>query len=430
MVIHTVKPGETLISIGLEYSLSPAYIQNINQLPNPENLVVGQNILILFPKTLHTVRPGDTLYSISLQYSVPIDTLLKNNPNLSANPELYPDEEIVIAFEDEKIKSVITNGYTYGNIPSDMLRMILPYLTFISPFTYGIESDASLIRPNAESTLETASYYRTKPLMHISTITYFGNFSIEAATVVMNTPMLWDKLFENILYEIEEFGYVGIDIDFEFINPSDSLNYAALIKYLRNRLNPYGYVVIAALAPKTSADQKGLLYEGHNYEAVGEAANYAFIMTYEWGYTYGPPMAVAPIESVKRVLDYAVTEIPPEKILMGIPSYGYNWTLPYVQGGPPAQSISNPEAILTALRYGAEIQFDSYSQSPYFYYTDENGSIHEVWFEDAKSSLSKLRLIEMYGLAGCGYWNLERPFPQNYMVLNSLYYISEYSFNP
>ena len=140
-------------------------------------------------------------------------------------------------------------------------------------------------------------------------------------------------------------------------------------------------------------------------------------------------MAVAPIESVKKVLDYAISEIPSSKILMGIPTYGYDWTLPFIQDGPAAKSISNSEAILTALNYGAEIQFDSYSQSPYFYYTDESGNMHEVWFEDAKSSLSKLRLIEMYGLAGCGYWNLERPFPQNYMILNSLYNISEFLLN-
>ena len=429
MIIHTVQKGETLNSIGRQYNLTAEYIQNINQLPNPENLVVGQNILILFPKILHTVKYGDTLYSISRQYNIQVNTILKNNPNLSVNPSISTGDIIVIEFDDEKIKDVITNGYTYGDLPDNILRAALPYLTFISPFTYGVEKDASLLRPNAENTLFISSFYRTQPLLHISTITYYGNFNTEAVSVVLNTPSLWETFFNNILYEIETYGYVGVDIDFEFIDPSDSLKYAERVEFLKNNLNKYGYIIIAALAPKTSADQKGLLYEGHNYMAIGSSANYAFIMTYEWGYTYGPPMAVAPIESVKKVLDYAVSEIPPNKILMGIPTYGYDWTLPFIQNGPAAKSISNSEAILTALNYGAEIQFDSYSQSPYFYYTDESGNMHEVWFEDAKSSLSKLRLIEMYGLAGCGYWNLERPFPQNYMILNSLYNISEFLFN-
>ncbi len=429
MIIHTVKTGETLNSISRQYGLTPLYLQNINMLPNPENLVVGQNILILFPEIIHTVKEGDTLFSISREYDIQVNTLLKNNPNLSVNPAINKGDEIIIKFDDEKIKNVITNGYTYGTLPDKELRAVLPYLTFISPFTYGVEKDGSLIRPDAENTLFTASFYKTEPLLHISTITYYGNFNTEAVSVILNTPALWEIFFENILKEIEIYGYAGVDIDFEFIASSDSLKYAELVEYLKNRLNKYGYIIIAALAPKISAEQKGILYEGHNYIAIGSSANYAFIMTYEWGYTYGPPMAVAPIESVKKVLDYAVSEIASDKILMGVPTYGYDWTLPYITDGPGAKSISNEQAVLTALNYGAEIQFDAFSQSPYFYYTDENGNVHEVWFEDAKSALSKLRLIEMYGLAGCGYWNLERPFPQNYMILNSLYNIDSFNFD-
>jgi spore germination protein len=144
-------------------------------------------------------------------------------------------------------------------------------------------------------------------------------------------------------------------------------------------------------------------------------------MTYEWGYTYGPPLAVAPIEPVKRVIEYALTEIPAEKILMGIPNYGYDWTLPYVQGESRAESISNVEAVELARRYGAEILFDEEAKAPYFNYTDENGREHQVWFEDAESIDAKLRLINQYGLKGAGYWNLMRPFPENWAVLNNLY---------
>lgn len=97
-------------------------------------------------------------------------------------------------------------------------------------------------------------------------------------------------------------------------------------------LNEYGYIVSVALAPKTSSTQAGLLYAGKDYRALGKAANYVLLMTYEWGYKYGPPMAVAPINKVRQVLDYAVTEIPPQKIHLGIPNYGYDWALPFIKG--------------------------------------------------------------------------------------------------
>lgn len=129
-------------------------------------------------------------------------------------------------------------------------------------------------------------------------------------------------------------------------------------------------------------------------------------------------MAVAPINNVERVLAYAVTEIPPEKLLMGIPLYGYDWPLPYEKGVTKAVSLSPQRAVILAGENGADILYDETAQSPYFRYADDT---HEVWFEDAKSIYAKLMLLERYSLAGIGYWNLERDFPQNWAVLNALF---------
>lgn len=134
-------------------------------------------------------------------------------------------------------------------------------------------------------------------------------------------------------------------------------------------------------------------------------------------------MAVAPINKVKAVLDYAITQIPPEKIFMGMPNYGYNWPLPFLRGETIAKSLGNVEAVNLALKYGAEILFDEIAQAPYFYYTDENGVEHVVWFEDARSIYTKLTTAFSYGFPGVSYWNLMRPFPQNWLVASQLFNI-------
>src|SRR5699024_1214067 len=95
-----------------------------------------------------------------------------------------------------------------------------------------------------------------------------------------------------------------------------------------------------ALAPKTSASQQGLLYEAHDYAAHGDIADYVVLMTYEWGYSHGPPLAVSPIDKVRNVVEFALSVMSPEKILLGQNLYGYDWTLPYQQGGEPAEAIS------------------------------------------------------------------------------------------
>ena len=157
------------------------------------------------------------------------------------------------------------------------------------------------------------------------------------------------------------------------------------------------------------------------FKGFGLCAN--AVHSYEWGYTYGPPMAVAPIASVRRVLDYAVSEIPPEKIFMGFPNSAYDWQLPFQAGETRAQLIGNEVAPLLAAEVGAEIRFDEVSQTPYFNYTLSDGTVHEVWFEDARSSLAKFSLVEEYGFRGLGYWNFMRPFAANFSLLNYLFSI-------
>ena len=128
-------------------------------------------------------------------------------------------------------------------------------------------------------------------------------------------------------------------------------------------------------------------------------------------------MAVAPLSKVREVVEYAVTEVPSEKIFQGIPNYGYRWTLPYVRGESMAKSLGNEEAVQIAVRYGAAIQFDERAASPFFYFTDEEGRANVVWFEDARSIQAKLRLNAEFNLHGISYWNLMRPFAGNWLVL-------------
>ena len=218
--------------------------------------------------------------------------------------------------------------------------------------------------------------------------------------------------------------YIHLDIDFEYVYSYDKQLYNSFLRKAVEKLKPLGFSVTTALAPKLSADQKGLLYEAHDYSAHGQLATHSILMTYEWGYTFGPPMAVAPLNSIRRVLDYAVTAIPSSKILMGIPNYGYDWTLPY-KSGTSATTISNVGAVNIAAREGAIIRYDVASQAPFFNYYDVNGKQHVAWFEDARSIRAKLQLVNELRLGGISYWTIGRYFPQNWLVLNSLYNIKK-----
>ncbi len=421
MNIHIVKPGDTAESVANQYGIPAFVVEMLNNLERIPNLVVGQALLILIPTRYHTVQPNETLISIARQYGISVNRLYRNNPNLGGMSLVYPGQTLIISYESDRTRNIDVNGYAYPYVNKALLRRTLPYINYMTPFTYGITNNGGLVDLEDEELIELAEEYGVLPLMHLSTLTETGGFSNELANLVLNNDEIQSTLIDLILENMQNKGYRGLDIDFEFVYPEDAVLYGEFVGKLADRLNPLGYEVIAALAPKTSDNQRGLLYEGHNYRAIADNANAVLLMTYEWGYTYGPPLAVAPIRNVRQVVDYALGIIPPEKIFLGIPNYGYDWTLPYVKGESRADSISNVEAIEIAAANGAEILYDETSQSPWFRYTDQEGREHEVWFEDVRSIQQKFNLINEKGLRGAGYWNLMRPFQQNWSLLDYMF---------
>ena len=136
-------------------------------------------------------------------------------------------------------------------------------------------------------------------------------------------------------------------------------------------------------------------------------------------------MATAPLASVRRVLAYGVSVIDPDKILMGMPNYAYDWPLPFIKQQTSAESISNVQAIERAVQYGVTIQFDEQAQTPFYYYTDAQGVAHVVWFEDARSMNAKYRLIPEYNLTGAGIWQIMNFFPQSWLIVNNLFTVAK-----
>lgn len=323
-------------------------------------------------------------------------------------------------------ETIIVNGYAYPDVDEAVLRQALPQLTFVSAFSYGVTPEGGLILLEDGRLTELAAPFGVRTLMVLTALDEHGMFHSENFGETFRQPGARERYVEAILANLRAKGMAGVDFDFEYIPAEARDLYTSIIAYTRERLNAEGYAVLAALAPKTSGDQQGVLYQGHDYEGVGRAANLVLLMTYEWGYTYGPPMAVAPINKVRQVLDYGVTVIDPAKILMGIPNYGYDWKLPFVKGESKARSIGNEEALEIAARYQADILFDETAQAPYFRYWDEAGAEHEVWFEDERSIRAKLALAAEYGLAGVSYWNLMRPFAANWRVLGEMYRIERW----
>jgi spore germination protein len=316
-----------------------------------------------------------------------------------------------------------TNGYIEPSTAQEettTIGEVGQFLTYIAPFSYQATATGTLTPINDINILSESRQFRIGPLMVVTNFAN-GNFSTEIVDTILQSDSLQTTLINNILSTLKAKGYYGVNIDFERISPQNRQLYNNFLRKLVAALHAQNYPVSTALAPKSSDVQTGAWHGAHDYRAHGEIVDFVIIMTYEWGWSGGPAYAVAPVDLVEDVIKYAASVMPSKKIMMGMPLYGYNWTLPFTPG-KFARRISPQEAIKTAAEKGAEIRFDEQTQSPTFKYYD-NGVQHEVWFEDARSVRSKLLLVNKYDLRGVSYWLLGISFPQNWLVLDDMYNI-------
>ncbi|WMJ88840.1 LysM peptidoglycan-binding domain-containing protein [Anaerocolumna sp. MB42-C2] len=287
MDIHVVQPGETLGSIANQYGVTQDRLITDNELPNPDNLVVGQSIVVLYTEVTHTVVAGDTLYGIANAYDVTPTQILQNNPWISEAEGLVPGQLVVIRFrKDENLGNLIINGYAYPFIDRTVLRKTLPFLTYLSIFNYGFTPEGELIPPDDEELIQIADDFEVASLMVLAPMDAKGAFSNELAHAMFVNTAGQNQLIQNILTTLGEKGYRGVDIDFEFVLPEDKDLFINFIRNMKNALEPAGYILTVALAPKTSGEQVGLLYQAHDYPTIGGIADLVLLMTYEWGYTF------------------------------------------------------------------------------------------------------------------------------------------------
>ena len=373
---------------------------------------------------IYVVKEGDTVDIIASMFGVGAELIIYDNQLVYPYRLAVGQALLIEAGLSEKTMEIISNGYAYTFISRWVLDNSLTSLSELSVFSYGFTEEGELIPPVQDDVwmVDEALENGTLPVLTLTPFGKDGNFNNNLISAIVRNPYSSNELINNLLAEMEVKNYGGLDIDFEYIKAEDRDLFTEFVRNCTERMHDAGYQVSVALAPKTSAGQKGVLYEGKDYKALGEIADHVLVMTYEWGYTYGPPMAVAPLNKVREVVEYAVTEIPAYKISMGIPNYGYDWPLPYERGVTKARTIGNVEAVQIAIENSAVIRFDEISASPYFYY-EKDGIMHEVWFEDVRSLKRKFDLIKEFGLRGPGYWQIMRFFRANWLLLQDNFYI-------
>lgn len=217
-------------------------------------------------------------------------------------------------------------------------------------------------------------------------------------------------LIGNILERLKNDGYDGVNIDFELIAPTDGYLLTTFLRELNTALGDY--TLSAAVYARTAKDNWPTPYQ---YEQIGQIVDQVVVMAYDYHHNSSDPGSIAPLWWVEQVADYMCSQIPREKILLGMPTYGYDWPT-----GKYATAVTARKLDELKRRYTLYEAFDQASMSPHYNYWDENGVKHQVWLENQQSLQAKVNVARSRGLGGISFWRLGTGFEDIYRVLEPI----------
>lgn len=423
MDIYVVQKGDTIEIIANNYGISVDKLIRDNDLTNPKQLVPGECIIILYPSQTYIVQEGDTLDAIAALNNISVNELLRNNPIISDMNYIYPGEMLTISYN--RTGRIATHGYTNTFINRQILRKTLPYLTYLSIFNYRIVKNGDALGSNDDiDIIQMAKEYGVLPLLHLSTLTIQGDIDLETTYEILINEELQNKLFDNILKVLEEKGYYGINISAQYITSANQAIFNNYTKRLSERLHQEGFLCVITINPKIDTLNNEVIYEIIDYSNITSTVDSVIFIQYRWGINNSPPAPIISISNLNIFLDYALSQIEPEKIITAIPMIGYIWELPFVTGFSSSNSLTIDNAINLARDVGAIIQFDEKSQTPYFTFEETSNNIqYIVWFINAITINSMIKLLLEKGINGTGVWNIMVYSTQLWLVINSQYEI-------
>ena len=199
MVIHTVKPGETLYKISKTYGVSPTKIIENNGLKHPDRLSVGKKLLILTPTKSYTVRGGDTLERISNRFGVSERELKRHNPYLSERKLTYAEQVIAIKYDTPSYTSALFNGYYYKDTPKERLSLALAVADMITVSAYTVKDGMLKRFFNDSPVLEAISDAKKSAVMRV--------YAPERGEILSKNK---DRLISDVIDSAKRGGYSGV----------------------------------------------------------------------------------------------------------------------------------------------------------------------------------------------------------------------------
>ncbi len=276
-------------------------------------------------------------------------------------------------------------------------------IDIISPDFYRLQDDGTIRGSNRT---DVTSFARSKGIKVVPMIQ--NDPSKDDFNKLLADPVKFKSILDTIEKQVVENNYDGYQIDFEDLNTNSETLLTNFMADLSKRLRPRGKLVTMAVVSRASSVFNGQYSAAYNYAALAPYLDLVTIMTYDYSYSGGPPGPVAPVNWQEKVLNYSVPLFGANKILLGVPFYGYDWNITQRQKDT-TNYLANSRSFDETMQLGADNKgtfgFDNFAQTPYLFYTKDNEQ-HQLWFENAQSLQARFDLMKRQQVRGFAVWRL------------------------
>ena len=269
------------------------------------------------------------------------------------------------------------------------LNTVMPEWFFIDPVADTLKTD---IDKEAYDLMKKNGIRILPMLNNVNLTNHDGTFDPRLLAAVLNNPVKRERLLTDLLNKIVQYGLQGINIDFEELNAKLEGSVYFFQKELYKRLHKRGLLVTQNVMADTRDEE---------LKKLNECNDYIFLMAYDQHYSASVPGAVSEQRWVEKEIDEITKIIPPEKIILSMPVYGYDWP-----DGAAATTVTYQEALSNAKEFKVPIDFDNDTYNSTYQYTDYNKVHHIVFFMDAAGNFNSMRFADEFGTAGVALWRL------------------------
>ncbi|MCY0889353.1 MAG: glycosyl hydrolase family 18 protein [Alicyclobacillaceae bacterium] len=310
--------------------------------------------------------------------------------NLSALSDTRPNSNAFTVF-----------GWVTGPTSAANAEANLSNLTEIGVDDYTLTSAGGVVGTAPVGVVSNAATHQVSAYATVTNLDSSGNFSSTEVSDILENPALSASAASALTNLADTENYAGINVDFEQIPETDGTAFDEFLQVLSQDLKASGKQLNVTVPAETD-NPSGTAYGAYQYSQIAAFANTVSLLTYDYTYINNPPGPIAPLWWDQQVVRYAVSQMPASKVLLGIGTYGYEWT----SGGGNAIALTLPQVTATLSAHGVTPSWDAAASVPYATYQTSAGSTATIYYENQQSISEKLSLVSQYHLGGIAIWSM------------------------